>query len=1173
MSDSSDEREKPPAPTVSDGEPTAELAEAETPQSTWASSAWDPIFTGGTLVAGRYLIIRFLAGGGAGEVFEAEDQELGGRVALKAIRHALSDDPRRFERFRREIHLARKVTHPNVCRIYDAGHHVRAVPGAAPESAPADIFFITMELLDGESLATRLAMDGRLAPAVALPILRQIAEGLDAAHAAGVIHRDLKCANVMLVPAADDRPGSAAGVRAVVTDFGLARLRENDEDSSSTGVTLSGVILGTPSYMAPEQVEGGEITAATDVYSFGVMMFEMATGELPFEGGTALSVALKRLQEEPPSPREVWPSLDARWDRVIRRCMGRRPADRFPSPGIAVRALTDEATDFMPGLGSAPRRRLTAWLAAALVVVAGLASWSWYASHRGRMAEIAGGAPDTPPVAGAAVARPAPARKAVAVLGFRNTSGRPADAWLSTAFAEMLSTELAAGERVRAVPGETVARVKLELALPDVDSLALDTLHKIRASLGSDYVLLGSYVSSPRSAGSVLRLDYRLQDTSTGESVLLQKEAPQEELFNLVAQAGAALRERLGVGALDKTTVDAVQASRPANGEAARFYAQGLSRLRLYDALGAREALEQAIAADPAFPLAHAALAEAWTRLGYEKNAAEEAQLAARTSANLPREERLWIEARAREAAKDAAGAVELYRELVRLFPDDPEYSLRLAGSLIESGNPSGALVVLARAANPGGEGFDAGDARLPITEALALNRLSDYKRQLEAARRGLAIAHAANANLLAAKARHFEATALASLGQPADAKAAHEEALATYLAAGDQYSAAQEQRALAALLRAQGDLPGAERIATEALKVCRAIGAQAEAARVLNTLSNVYYQQGRIAEAAKGYEVNLATFREIGDRNGEGAMLGNIGNARFSLGDPAGAIAAHEQALVVKRQEGSKTGIATSLIGLATAQMARGELPAATEHLTEALALTRESANKSLTAWALFMLGDGALNRGDLAEARRRHAEAFQIRTQLGENGAIAESRAALAVLDLEAGKLVEAQAALTAAAATLEEEGDLDAESLARTSLARCLRLAGEPAAARTELARAAELAQRAKNRAYRLDADIERARLDATSGQKPAALERLRSVETEAKRWQFMGIELESRLARAELGGASELAAVATEAEAKGYGLIAAKARAAAHPVVATSSRPRSDARGAAIFFRSR
>ena len=677
-------------------------------------------------------------------------------MALKAIRHALSGDPRRFERFRREIHLARKVTHPNVCRIYDAGHHVRTVPGAAPASAPADIFFITMELLEGESLATRLAIDGRLAPAAALPILRQIADGLDAAHAAGVIHRDLKCANVMLVPAADDRPGSAAGVRAVVSDFGLARLRENDEASSSTGVTMSGVILGTPSYMAPEQVEGGEITAATDVYSFGVMMFEMATGELPFEGSTPLSVALKRLQEEPPSPREVLPSLDARWDRVIRRCMGRRPEDRFPSTGNAVRALTDEATDFMPGLVNTPRRRLTAWLAAALVVVAGLGSWSWYASHRP--------IPVLSPAASGGVTSPAPARKAVAVLGFRNTSGRPADAWLSTAFSEMLSTELAAGERVRAVPGETVARVKLELALPDVDSLALDTLHKIRASLGSDYVLLGSYVSSPRSGGSFLRLDYRLQDTTTGEAVSLHKEAPQEELFNLVAQAGVALREKLGVGALDKTTVDAVQASRPANGEAARLYAQGLSRLRLYDALGAREALEQAIAADPAF-LPRMGARRGLDPPGLRRTPPRKPRSWPRTSGSLPRRTP-WIEAKhARpRRTRRAPGAIASSSDCSRRSE-----CLRLAGSLIESGD-SKALSVLARPAKTAGA---TSDARVPIT-ALALYRLSDYQRQLEAARRG---SHRALGERQPARGASpsLRGSGARQPGKPAEAKSAHE--------------------------------------------------------------------------------------------------------------------------------------------------------------------------------------------------------------------------------------------------------------------------------------------------------------------------------------------------------------------------------------------------------------
>ncbi len=1101
-------------------------------------SRWDPLFAQHELVGGRYEIVRFLAGGGAGEVYEVEDRELGGRVALKALRHAVSGDPRRFERFRREILLARKVTHPNVCRLHDAGHHVRdALPASSEGQLDAtrqvtreEVFFLTMELLAGETLATRLASDGRLPAAEALPILRQIAAGLDAAHAAGVIHRDLKSANVMLVP----QPN---GLRAVVTDFGLARAGVGTDEPGSSGVTLSGTILGTPSYMAPEQVEGGEITAAADVYAFGVMMFETVTGALPFHGDSALSIAMARLKQEPPSPRTLSPELDARWERVIGACMARYPADRPASAGAAVAALASENTDLL--LPHRPRSGGRAWaLALGAVLLAGTAAlWLW--RDRGR--------PPAPPTSTTAVATAPRIRPAVAVLGFKNNSKDHGEAWLSTAFAEMLSSEIAAGERVRTVPGETVARVKAELTLPDTDSLAADTLQRLRTSLGSDYVLLGSYVAL--SVGQQIRLTVTLQNTANGETVLQNSQVgTQDQLFAMVGRAGEALRGNLGnaTGA-----ADAAAATRPANPAAAHWYAEGLAALRLYDAAQAREALMQAVSADPQYPFAYAALAEAWKRLGYDTRAAEASERAIALAANLPREQRLLIEGRARLTAKDPSRAAAIYRELADAFPDDPDHPLHMAEALIESGDPRGALELLTRhAALPGGDR----DPRLAISQALALNRLSDFAHQLDAAQRAIGLGSAARANLLVARARHFEGTALQSLGRPVEARAALENALNAYQQAGDRFSVAQEQRALAGLLRAQGDPQGALRLAEKALATCVAIGARAEEARALNTIANIEYQQGNVREAAGRYEKTLAIFKDIADRHGEAAVLSNLGNARYSLGDFDAAIAAHTRALLLKREEGGKQGIAVSLIGLAVAQHALGDLASAAGHLEEALAISRESGDKATIASSLFTLGNVLLDRGDIAGAGARHRNALALRNEIGERSSVADSRIALARVAIEEGApdaIRTAAATLVDAATELHAENSSDSEAEARATLARCLRLEGDTAAARAELARAAELAAPSDDKANILSVEIERGRLDGATGQRPAAIERLRASAKQAQTLKRLGIELEARLALAELGTPAEREAVAAEAAAHGFGLIAAHARAGGAP----------------------
>ena len=205
----------------------------------------------GTQVAGRYRIVRLIGAGAVGEVYEAQDETIGEAVALKTLREGV-DDPVSIERFRREIQLARKVTHRNVCRVFDVGRH------ELPDGKP--LVFITMELLRGEPLSHRIDARGRFTTEEALPIARQLADGLEAAHAAGVIHRDFKPGNIMLV----DEP---AGTRAVITDFGLARTYALDEQS----ITVTGEAVGTPLYMAPEQVVTGKtpITRATDVYALG----------------------------------------------------------------------------------------------------------------------------------------------------------------------------------------------------------------------------------------------------------------------------------------------------------------------------------------------------------------------------------------------------------------------------------------------------------------------------------------------------------------------------------------------------------------------------------------------------------------------------------------------------------------------------------------------------------------------------------------------------------------------------------------------------------------------------------------------------------------------------------------------------------------------------------------
>ena len=322
-------------------------------------------FALGEMVAGRYRILRPLGSGAMGEVFEAEDLELRQRVALKTIRPELALDLHAAERFRREILLARSVTHPNACRIFDLGRH---------DAGTGSIIFLTMELLLGETLSSRVRRDGPMNPEQARPVVRQIAAALDAAHPAGIVHRDLKGGNILLVPPAERVSGAAPSGsadspihadRVVVTDFGLARRLEGKELEAS----LTGAMewVGTPANAAPEQVEGAKVTAAADVYAFGVVLYEMLTGQMPFEGASPQEIAIKRLTDAPIPP-STRCDVDPRWEAAILRCLERWPVDRFPSCGAVVAAIEGDLS--VGGIVAPTRRRRRMALLAGIGIVA-----------------------------------------------------------------------------------------------------------------------------------------------------------------------------------------------------------------------------------------------------------------------------------------------------------------------------------------------------------------------------------------------------------------------------------------------------------------------------------------------------------------------------------------------------------------------------------------------------------------------------------------------------------------------------------------------------------------------------------------------------------------------------------------------------------------------------------
>ncbi|HXT21317.1 MAG TPA: tetratricopeptide repeat protein, partial [Thermoanaerobaculia bacterium] len=682
------------------------------------------------------------------------------------------------------------------------------------------------------------------------------------------------------------------------------------------------------------------------------------------------------------------------------------------------------------------RRRLLTAVAAgflvALALVANFYVWQRRAASREGRLEV-----------------PKSARPAVAVLGLKNIVADQALNWLSTGLPEMLASELSAGDAVRLIPGENVARAQLELGLQPGATWGNDTLERVRRNLGSDYVVTGAYTALGNGPGGQLRLDLRLQDTLTaGNSTAVAVSGPREAVFQLVAQAGAKLREALHLesGGARWTT---------SNPEAARLYAQGVEKLRRFDAAGASELLQQAVAVDPRDPRAHSALASAYSALGYVEKAKESARQAVELSASLPDAERREVRAQYLEAAGDWPGAARAWEELYHRNSDDLEYGLKLAQSLTASGDPARALQVarvLRRLPS-----VAAGDVRIYFAEASAAGALGDVKVQEQAAAKAAEVAQTQGARLLRARALLLQGWALRNLGNAERAQGVTAEAEGLYQQAGDESGVAKARVQRGSLLYDQGELQSARTTFEKALATYRDLGDKGNEALALNNLALVLKQQGDVAAALGLYEQSRTLSRETGNRTGVASVESGIGVLELKRGDLSGALAAfdrgaelsrevhdkggeanavynsaatlrrlgrlaeaetrHRQALQLRRQLGQSFGEAASLTELAALQLDRGDLKGAATTYDQALQLAKKASNRRFEASALAGLGQVRLEAGELDAADKLHRQALQLREQLGDEAGAAESRLALAVVAFEQGRFDAAEQAARAA------------------------------------------------------------------------------------------------------------------------------------------------------------
>jgi len=583
------------------------------------------------------------------------------------------------------------------------------------------------------------------------------------------------------------------------------------------------------------------------------------------------------------------------------------------------------------------------------------------------------------------------------------------------------------------------------------------------------------------------------------------------------------------------------------------LYAEGLDRLRVFDARGARPALEKASVLDPRNATVHSALGAMWSSLGYSRQAAAEAKHAFDLSAASTREDRLAIEARYRETTQEWAKAAEIYRTLFTFFPDNVDYGLRLADALDSAGKPKDALATIAvlRALPPPASE----DPRIDLSESAAAESLSDLKLQLAAAERAIAKGSALGARLLVARARNLEGLVYRNTGDDSKARTAFDAAMQLFESAGDRNGAARILNNQALVVMQKGDLPGARKLFEAAHAGFNEIGNLSGVALALGNIGNIEYMQGHVAAAQKMWTETLATYRQVDNKEGVARMLANIGSALADQGDAAGAKRSFEASLAEYRAIGDKTGVTTGLQNLAELLFQKGDLAGSRERYEEVLPLWREIGNRGQVAETLVNLGAILRAQDAIAQARAKYDEAVALQQAINAGGDIARTRLALAVLSIDEGRAIDAEQPARDAADEFRKEKVGDQEASAYNILARSLFEQHKLGDARTAIEHAVTLSQKIDNRRIRLAIAITEGRIAAASNRTAESERTLGTALKDAQRFAFAEYELEARLALGEVeqraGRATadaHLAALAREATAKGHLLIARKADAA-------------------------
>jgi serine/threonine protein kinase/tetratricopeptide (TPR) repeat protein len=605
----------------------------------------------GSTLAERYEIVEEIGKGGMGVVYKVFDTKIQEDIALKVLKPEVAAHMDTITRFSNELKFARRITHKNVCRMYDIND-------------AAGTHFITMEYVEGENLKSVIRRMGKLRLGNVLSFALQVTDGLAEAHSLGIVHRDLKPQNIMI-----DREGNAK-----LMDFGIARSVEGK------GLTVEGMVIGTPEYMSPEQVEGEKADQRSDIYSLGVILYEMVTGHVPFSGNTAFSVALKHKSEEPKDPRQANPELPEGLARAILRCMAKDRDRRYQSADelLAVLMAVEETLPdkervvrkIMPRIGIARAKKLslqkisTLALVAVVAIMAGIFAWRLMTPTQ-------------------TIIPTEPGRLRVAVVPFQNNSGDMELDRFRSALSSMFTNDMMQSRYISVVDESHVYSVLTKLELDDAANLTQDNLRDIARETGVTHILKGTYIK----LGDNYRVDVVLQDAGTLAPVAAERAdgVGENSLFAMVDNLTKKLKLHFNLTQeeIENDLDGKISEVTTPNLRALEFYIEANKALNSRDFTKAIESLENAIALDPDFAIAYRILSGVYNRLYLEVDRNEDywdkleeyREKAFEAAQRRPpsERERLFI------VASNQHNLVETFHtlyKLVNLFPDDENGNL-----------------------------------------------------------------------------------------------------------------------------------------------------------------------------------------------------------------------------------------------------------------------------------------------------------------------------------------------------------------------------------------------------------------------------------------------------------------------------------------------------------------